>query len=217
MTSEVPLIPSKKLQSIQPALFLVIDGVNLLPHPSKPRMLALSDEIEINYMVLHKLGTAEDINMELLYNVLLYVQSTALNMSGQQRLFLRTRDKKLIAVDPRLDIPRTFDLFSEMMFHFLTKGLVRGPGGERLMYYANSDLGHVLPPGVRRICVFTDEKAPVTVVQKGQKCVYLSVDGKWECQDELMSERNCISNDRLSCTTTAARVIANAELENDLW
>lgn len=219
--SGIEQISSKKLQSMKPALYVVIDGVNLIPHTAKQRMLASSDEIDINRLEQRKELRREDINIESLYTSLLYLQGTALNLSGYQRVFLRTVTQKLIALDPRLDIPHTFDEFSFMMWRFCKEDLVKGPGGERLMYYVKSDIGASLPPGIPRVCAVCSRDKEIKkledVFHNNSVCLFIGIDAVTESHDELMQTVICLSNDNLSCTALLSRAVKAVEGARGIW
>ena len=219
--ASIEQISSKKLQGIKPALYLVIDGVNLIPHTAKQRMLVSSDEIDINRLEQRKELSRDEINIESLYTALVYLQGTALNLSGHQRVFIRTRERKVIALDPRLAIPPTFDAFSFMMWRFCRENLVKGEGGERLLYYVKSDIGESLPPGIPRICAVTSPDKKIAklneVIASDGVCLFVNLDTTQESQDELMQSTVCVSNDDLSCTAVLSRLVLAAEAAHGIW
>ena len=213
-------ISRKKLHAMQPALYVVIDGANLIQHTARERMLVLTDEIDINRMVQRKELRKEDINIELLYNVLVFLQGTALNLAGLQRVFVRTLSNKLIALDPRLSVPKTFNDFSFMMWRFCKENLVKGQNGEKLLYYVKSDIGSLLPPDVPRYCaiVSSDRKIDkIDTIVQNPICIYLNLDVTQECRDEVMQRVLCVSNDALGCSTVAARVVREVEIAQKIW
>jgi rRNA pseudouridine-1189 N-methylase Emg1 (Nep1/Mra1 family) len=223
MGEAVPKISSKKLQSLTPAIFIVIDRVNLIPHPGKPRMLCTSDDIDIAYLSQRSALVPEDINIELLYATLYYLQNTALNQAGLQRTFLRTSESppKLIAIDPRLQIPDTFESFMYMMHLFLKNQLVKGPGGERLMRFVKHDIGESIPPDVPRFCIYVDKDEPIvdvkTFVNKESGLFYVNIRPEQKCEDEVMEKIFCVSNDELSCGTAICRVVRAVEDVHGIW
>jgi hypothetical protein len=124
-----------------------------------------------------------------LHNALLVLHETALNFAGRQRVFIHTDgDANLIAVDPRLRVPPTFDAFTHTMQLLATDHLVAGFVGERLMRFVKSDIGLSLPPGIRRYAVCIADNAlvadPVTFVASGPILVYVNVDPTKQCADE---------------------------------
>jgi hypothetical protein len=67
----------------------------------------------------------------------------------------------------------------------------------------------------KKVCIADD--APVadraTFVASGPILVYVNVDPTKQCADG----RFCLSNDRISCATLAARVIRAVEIAEEIW
>ena len=101
------IISGKRLQSLPPALFLVIDGINIIRHEQLDHIICKTDYIEIEAQHID----SSQINIEELYHILSYLQGTALNLAGLQRIFLRTLSQQVIMVDPRLRIPKHLMIF----------------------------------------------------------------------------------------------------------
>lgn len=179
----------------------MIDGSNLIPHPLKPRMLESTDEQEIADLRIDP----ATVNIETVYNALLLAQGTALNLSGYQRTFIQT-EKTIIAVDPRFEVPRTFAAFSFMMFRFSKENLVKGEGGERLMYPVKKDVSKWLPPGVSVFSAVVKEEGGEKKAFQWPAVVYVNVDTTKGGENQT-----CLSRDILGCSAVIARVVGEAE------
>lgn len=220
MNSNVQIIPSKKLQSLKPLLYVVIDGANLVHHTSNERMLLKTDKIELNYLKLKP----KQINIEELFHTLLFLQGTALNYAGLQRVFIRTVDLKLIKVDPRLSIPFVLNDFQQMMHIFSTDSLVKGEDGNSiLMKFVKSDIGKMIPPGIPRYSLYIDSEeekiTPITdiVVDNKPIAIYVHLNPKNRSADELMEKYFCISNDNLNTGNVINRVLKEIEIKSNTW
>lgn len=220
MNRNIPIISSKKLQSLQPLLYVIIDGANLVHHTSMPRMLLKTDEIELNYLKLKP----KQINIEELFHTLLFLQGTALNYAGLQRVFIRTVDLKLIQVDPRLSIPFVLNDFQQMMHIFSNDKLVRGiDGNSTMMKFVKSDIGKMIPPGIPRYSLYVDAEeekiSPITDVVTNNKpiAIYVHLNPKNRSADELMEKTFCISNDNLNTGNVINRVLEEIEIRNNIW
>jgi rRNA pseudouridine-1189 N-methylase Emg1 (Nep1/Mra1 family) len=216
-------ISRKKLRSLQPALFVVLDGANLCIHPSKPRLLSTTDSSAISSLIRTRRFDPSTLNSESLHNALLYLQGTALNLSGLQRVFIRTSESppKLISIDPRLRTPLSFNDFATMMHSLVKDQVVSGKGGERLMKFCNKDIANSIPPGVRRYGVYVSKSDaivdPKEFVSEEPLLVYVNVNPEAECADEVLAGKKCLSNDALSCGMTAARVVRAVEKARAIW
>ncbi|OHT00780.1 Suppressor Mra1 superfamily [Tritrichomonas foetus] len=218
MNSNIPIISSKKLKSLQPLVYAIIDGANLMPHTSMPRMLTKTDTIELDYLNLK----TKQINIEELFHTLLFLQGTSLNLAGLQRVFIRTVDLKLIQVDPRLTIPFVFDDFQQMMHLFSKEGTVRSAdGNSTLMKFVKSDIGKMIPPGIPRFALYVDDEAEIVPVSDFAKdkpiAVYVHLNPKNQSVDELMEKAFCVSNDKLNTGNVMNRVIKHFEIQNNVW
>lgn len=220
MNRNIPIISSKRLQSLQPLLYVVIDGANLVHHTSMPRMLLKTDEIELNYLKLKP----KQINIEELFHALLFLQGTALNYAGLQRVFIRTVDLKLIKVDPRLSIPFILNDFQQMMHIFSNDQLVRGIDGNSIMMkFVKSDIGKMIPPGIPRYSIYVDPKeeniSPITDIVTSDKpiAIYVHLNPKNRSADELMEKSFCISNDNLNTGNVINRIIKEIEIKSNTW
>lgn len=218
MNPEIPIISSKKLKSLQPLLYVIIDGANLVEHTSMPRMLVKTDTIELQYK---KMNPAE-INMEELFNTLLTIQGTALNLAGYQRVYIRTNTNLLIQLDPRLSIPFIFNDFLKMFYLFSKDGLVKSDDDATiLMKYVKSDIGKFIPPGVPRYSLFIQPKEDKStslkdfIFPKTPIAVYVHLDPEQPSYDELMQNSYCISNDNLTSATILNKVVHEIECQND--
>lgn len=218
------IISSKQLKSIVPSVYIIIDGANLIQHTSMPRMLCKTDDIEIDYLKLKY----SQINIEELFHTLLYLQGTALNLSGHQRIFIRTVDLKLIQIDQRMIIPPVFHDFRRMFYTFLNEGLIKAESGESiLMKYVKNDIGNCVPPGLPRYSLYIkdededDEETKITKVEEftknGPAVVYVHLNPENVSKDEVMQDYFCISNDHLSTASVLQRVIKSYEQQLNIW
>jgi rRNA pseudouridine-1189 N-methylase Emg1 (Nep1/Mra1 family) len=220
---EIRIISSKKLQTIQPALLIIIDGAHLIVHPTKPRLLASTDSSAISQLAADRRFDVSTLNAESMHNTLLYLQGTALNLSGVQRVFIRTADSpsKLIAVDPRFETPLAFSDFARMMYCLVKDQLVSGAGGERLMKFVKSDVSNSIPPGIPRCAIHIHPNDnivdPADFVSQNPLLIYVNLNPRVECTDEVIERRACLSNDALSCGMTAARVVRAVEKAHAIW
>ncbi|KAK8885668.1 hypothetical protein M9Y10_041120 [Tritrichomonas musculus] len=220
MDKNIHYISSKKLQSLSPLLYVVVDGANLMPHTSMPRMLLKTDKIELNYLKLKP----KQINIEELFHTLFYLQGTALNLAGLQRVFIRTVDLKLIRVDPRLSIPFVFNDFQQMMHIFSTDKLVKGSKENSIMMnFVKSDIGKMIPPGIPRYSLFINEDeekiSPITDIVTDDKpiVIYVHLNPQKQSADEIMEKTLCISNDNLNTGNVINRVVKEIEIKNNIW
>ena len=222
-TSNPQIISSKKLKSIQPLLYVIIDGANLIHHTSMDQMLTKTDDIEIDYLKLKK----KQINIEELFHTLLFLQGTALNYSGLQRVYIRTVDLKIIQVDPRLIIPFIFKDFQQMMHLFTTEKLVKGEDGNSIMMkFVKSDIGKMIPPNIPRYSLYVNDEQPIVPIRDivplvGDKtkpiAVYVHLNPKNQSADEILEKSFCVSNDNLSTENVFNRVIKYIETKNNIW
>jgi rRNA pseudouridine-1189 N-methylase Emg1 (Nep1/Mra1 family) len=221
MTDGIPIIPSKKLKSLCPALYVIVDGANLTLHPQKRRLLCSSDSIEIDYLTREQHLDPSSLNIESLYNTLLYLQGTALNIAGVQRIFIRTDTDALISVDPRLNIPPLFEDFLTMMNTLVKNQLVVGPGGERLMKFVKSDVSLSLLPNVPHFAIYVKRDEPLvgpgTFVGQDPCCVFARLNPEEQSNDEVMQGRFCLSNDQIGCAGVISRVVRATEAVHEIW
>jgi len=211
------VISSKRIKHTPALLTIIVDGVNLMNHPLEPRLLLKTDHLEIQNLDVNP----ETLTSEELYKILCFLQGTSLNLSGRQKVLLRTIDNKLIGIDPRLKPPPTFTQFLDMMHRFSEDDLVYNVDGNTiLMKYVKSDLEQSLPPGAPRYCVFIGNETPVdpkTFIDGNPIAVYVSIDPKKISSDELLLKKFCLSNDKLTTESTIWRVIKAVESKANIW
>ncbi|EAY07816.1 hypothetical protein TVAG_312150 [Trichomonas vaginalis G3] len=216
--NDAKVISSKQLKSITPLLTFIIDGVKLYPHSKYPRPLLVTDEEEFESQKI----TKKDIITEQLYHVLYFLQNTALNLSGQQRVLLRTEDKQVIFVDPRLKVPDVFDDYLAML-HLLMEDrrVCSVEKGSEIMKFVKSDLTHSIPTGAKRIAAYLSKTDSVTSPDEFLKAeptaVYIHLDPTVQSYDEVLLGKYCVSNDILSAVTLASRILHSMESKANLW
>ena len=211
-------ISSKQLKSIPVVLSVVIDGVKLYPHSTLERPLLSCDEDEFEKEKI----TKDDIITEDLYHILYYLQSTALNLSGQQRVYLRTCDKQIISIDPRLKMPQIFDQYLDMMWRLIQERRVLSLEKEtELVKFVKSDLAKSLPAGAVRTAIYTgdeDVKAPSSFLKKERpNVIFIHLNPKTKPNDEFMEGTFCISNENLSAATAISRIVREMENKVGIW
>ena len=208
-------ITSKKLKNIEPSLTIIIDGINLINHPNLNRLLLKTDKTEINLLKIKE----EELNIEELFKILSFIQGTALNLSGNQRVLLKTLDSKLIFIDPRLKIPETFGDFLLMMNRFKQDNLVYSiESNSVIMKYVKSELENSIPINTSRFCIYIGEDeiiCPKNFIKNLPIAIYIGINPKNKSIDELIEKNICISNDNLSSETLIWRIIK--EIENKIF
>lgn len=212
------IITRNQLKTLVPSVYIIIDGANLAKHPNEQRMLLVQDEDILESLKL----SPEEINIQALHHTLLFLQGTALNLSGYQRVFVRTKDNILIRVDPRLNVPKDFDSFQFMMYRYVKDGKVNGTNGQlNLMQPVKSDLGKNIPPGVRRICLYVNEsekiEKPKEFIDKTPSAIYIHLDPTQISYDEVLDKSYCVSNDIITPAAIAWRVIELIEQNSSVW
>lgn len=216
--NDAKIISSKQLKSITPLITFIIDGVKLYPHSKYPRPLLTTDEEEFESQKI----TKKDIITEELYHVLYFLQNSALNLSGQQRVLLRTEDKQVIFVDPRLKVPEVFDDYLAML-HLLMddRRICSVEKGSEIMKFVKSDLSHSLPTGAKRICAYLSKTDKITspndFLGLEPTAVYIHLDPFTKSQDEVMLGSYCVSNDTLTPVTLASRLLKAVEQKAQIW
>ena len=213
-------ISSKQMKSITPLLTVIVDGVKLYEHSTKERPLLTSDEDEFETQKI----TKKDIITEELYHILYFLQNTALNLSGQQRVLLRTCDKQIISVDPRLKMPYIFDDYLKLMWRFMQdRRICSLEKDTELMKFIKSDLTKILPPGTRRFSIYVDKnevnniKKPSEFIHKQPTAIFIHLNPNEKPTDELMESTFCISSDNLTPVNAISRVVKEMETKAEIW
>ena len=213
-------ISSKQLKSTNPLLTVIIDGVKLYEHSTLERPLLIDDEDEFEKQKI----TKNDIITEELYHIIYYLQNTALNLAGLQRVLLRTCDKQIISIDPRLKMPIIFDDYLKLMWRFMQdRRICSLEKDTEIMRFVKSDLSHTLPPGARRFGIYVDRaemdniKKPSDFLHKEPTAVFIHLNPTQKPQDELMESTFCISTDNLAPVTAISRVVKEMETKAEIW
>ena len=216
--SQINYIDRNRLRSIKPKLIVIIDGIKLYPHSTLNRPLIQMDEDEI---AVNKI-TKDDIITEKLYHILFYLQNTALNLSGQLKVLLRTEDKKIISYDQRIKTPDTFDNFLKMWDVFIQQGIVRMENRDTdIIKFVKSDLSNSIPPGFARHSVYIGGEVATNVSEifkeEKQVAVYIHINPHITPTDETILKTFNISTDNLSAETAIARVVKEVEKMENIW
>nr|CCC92257.1 conserved hypothetical protein [Trypanosoma congolense IL3000] len=121
---------------------------------------------------------------DVVHQALLHLMDSPLNRAGMLQVFLRTKKGVVIAVDPRLRVPRHMRLFEKMMVSCLYRMKVRASNGSlSLLRVVRNPVTDHIPANCKLIRVEKDGDAVPDIFAY---CAACGVDGNI---DSLMNDR----------------------------
>lgn len=151
---------------------------------------------------------------DITHQCLLMLLDSPLNRAGLLQVFIHTRKKVLIEVNPQTRIPRTFDRFCGVMVQLLHKLTVRASDtSQKLLKVIKNPITDHLPVGCKKYCtsflakkVLTNDEIKSISVDDEPVVVVIGAMAKGSLDIDYTDENISISNYPLSAATTCAKI-----------
>ena len=138
-------------------LYLILEHANieLTKNKKNPELINSDDHIQL----IKKMGkNLEDYRPDVLYQCLLFLFNSPLNLSGKLQVFIHTKENILIELNPKLKIPKTNKRFNALITQCLNNMRIRAKNSsEILMKVIKNPVTNYLPLGCKIIS--TNEKS----------------------------------------------------------
>ena len=138
-------------------LYLILEHANIELTKSKKNLEIINSDDHVQ--MIKKMGkNLEDYRPDVLYQSLLFLFNSPLNLSGKLQVYIHTKENILIELNPKLKIPKTNKRFNALIAQCLNNMRIRAKNSsEILMKVVKNPVTNYLPLGCKIIS--TNEKS----------------------------------------------------------